>query len=211
MLISGEVLATLWSELSGRRDPLPSLREGILQDARLSAELHALFEQLRRPLVAVGCELRLLHCLARLLVAQATRPPACAQGTPCHRSGVERAREYLREHIVKDVSLDELAEVACLSKWHLLRAFRREYGLSPHAYQMQLRLARARRLLERGQSSSYATYEAGFADQSHLTRRFKEFFGFTPARYARQFACERAATLSAVTDRRTAASPRPAA
>jgi AraC-like DNA-binding protein len=109
------------------------------------------------------------------------------------------------------VSLDDIAGVACLTKWHLLRAFRREYGLSPHGYQMQLRLARARRLLERGRSSSFVTYESGFSDQSHLTRRFKEFFGFTPARYARQFARERAATQPATTIRSMVAPPRPAA
>jgi AraC-like DNA-binding protein len=216
MLVSAEVLATLWRELSGRRqDPLPSLRDGIVQDARLSAELHALFEQLRRPLVAVGCELRLLHCLARLLASQATRPAAQLRGAPRYHSGVARARDYLHAHVTDAVSLDDIAHVACLSKWHLLRAFRREYGLSPHAYQIQLRLARARRVLEHGHSSSYATYEAGFSDQSHLTRRFKAFFGFTPARYARQFARERTATQAdtqpAVMGPRTAAPPRPAA
>jgi transcriptional regulator GlxA family with amidase domain len=76
---------------------------------------------------------------------------------------------------------------------------------------MQLRLARARRLLEHQQSVSFVTYEAGFSDQSHLTRRFKEFFGFTPARYARQFARQRPAAQPNMLGRLTVVSPRPAA
>ena len=212
MLVSAEVLATLWGELSGRRqDPPPSLHEGLVQDARLSAELHALFERLRRPLVALGCEVSLLHCLARLLAGRAVRPAANDEGTARHRSGVARARDFLHAHVTQDVSLDDIAKVACLSKWYLLRLFRAEYGLSPHAYQMQLRLARARRLLECGRSSTFATYEAGFSDQSHLTRRFKEFFGFTPARYARQFARECASTPPEAVGGRIASPSRPAA
>jgi AraC-like DNA-binding protein len=212
ILVATEVLTTLWGELSGRRqDAPPCLPDGAIQDAWLSTQLSAVFERLRRPLVALESESRLLECLARLLVHHADRPSELAERTLLPSRGVERARDYLRAHISDDVSLDDLARVACLSKWHLLRAFRREYGLSPHSYQTQLRLARVRRLLERGQSASFATYETGFSDQSHLTRRFREFFGFTPARYARQFARERAATQPEVIGRRTTASPRPAA
>jgi AraC-like DNA-binding protein len=53
---------------------------------------------------------------------------------------------------------------------------------------MQLRLARAWRLITEGCPLSRTTYDAGFADQSHLTRRFAAAFGLTPARYARQLA-----------------------
>jgi AraC-like DNA-binding protein len=59
---------------------------------------------------------------------------------------------------------------------------------------MQLRLARARRLLAEGRPLSHVTYDAGFADQSHLTRRFAEFYGLTPARFARQLATAPATT-----------------
>jgi AraC-like DNA-binding protein len=105
-----------------------------------------------------------------------------------------RARDYLRAQALKNVTLDELAGVAGLSKFYLLRSFSRAYGLTPHAYQMELRLARARRLLAEGRPLSHVTYDAGFADQSHLTRRFAAFYGLTPARYARQLATPPGAT-----------------
>jgi AraC-like DNA-binding protein len=97
-------------------------------------------------------------------------------------------RDHLRAHITESISLDELAAVAGLSKFYLLRAFRFAYGVTPHAYQMQLRLAHAWRLIVDGRPLSHATYDAGFADQSHLTRRFASAFGLSPARYARELA-----------------------
>jgi AraC-like DNA-binding protein len=91
-------------------------------------------------------------------------------------------------HVAESVSLDELASVAGLSKFYLLRAFSRAHGFTPHAYQMHLRVARAWRLIVDGYPLTRATYDAGFADQSHLTRQFAATFGVTPARYARQLA-----------------------
>ena len=162
--------------------------ELIVDDGELYAELMAVFDSLRRPLVELQCESRLLECLARLVGRRAEpgMTPADAGAQP--PAGVVTARDYLRAQAVKNVTLDELAAVAGLSKFYLLRAFARAYGLTPHAYQMELRLARARRLLAEGRPLSHVTYDAGFADQSHLTRRFAAFYGLTPARYARQLA-----------------------
>ena len=81
--------------------------------------------------------------------------------------------------------LDELAAVARVSRFHLVHAFTREIGLSPHAYQVHIRVERARRLLQRGMSAAGAAASVGFADQSHLTRWFKRILRLTPSDYAR--------------------------
>ena len=157
----------------------------VVADAGLAAELHALFDELRRPLTISGCKPRLRSCLAQLIHRYASSPPPPA--SPRHRHAARRVRDYLRANVVERVSIGDLSRVAGLSKHYLLRVFAREYGLSPHAYQSELRLARARTLLARGASPSFAAYEAGFADQSHLTRRMKSALGTTPAAYARHF------------------------
>ncbi len=57
------------------------------------------------------------------------------------------------------------------------------FGLAPHAYLVQLRLARARRLLADGLSPAETAAALGFADQSHLGRWFRRAYGLTPAAY----------------------------
>ena len=71
-----------------------------------------------------------------------------------------------------------------MSRFQLLRAFRRAFGLPPHAYLLQRRLALARRLLRSPVSLAEVAVAAGFADPSHLTRCFTRQFGVPPARYA---------------------------
>ena len=97
--------------------------------------------------------------------------------------GVARVREYLCANPVAPITLDQLARMAGLSKYHFLRMFARAFGLSPHALQMRLRLELARRYIDEGRPLTFVAYDAGFADQSHMTRRFKRCFGATPGAY----------------------------
>jgi AraC-like DNA-binding protein len=61
--------------------------------------------------------------------------------------------------------------------------FKDRVGLTPHAYQDQLRVRRAKQLLDREVPIAQAAVEAGFYDQAHLTRHFKRVMGVTPGRY----------------------------
>jgi AraC-like DNA-binding protein len=190
VLVGAAMLPTLREELarvSGGSATEP--QQFVLDDAALYGELWNLIGDLRGPLVALTCAPRLLACVARALAGLSARPSrASTRRVGRQAAGVARVRDYLRAHIAESVSLDELAAVAGLSKFYLLRAFRFAHGVTPHAYQMQLRLAYAWRLIVDGRSLSHATYDAGFADQSHLTRRFASAFGLSPARYARELA-----------------------
>jgi AraC-like DNA-binding protein len=97
---------------------------------------------------------------------------------------VRRARELLHEHFDRNVSLQELASVANLSAFHFHRVFCRETGMPPHAYQIQVRLLRAKSLLRMGRPPAEVASLTGFADQSHLHRHFKKLMSLTPAQYA---------------------------
>jgi len=74
--------------------------------------------------------------------------------------------------------------LAGMSKCHLVHLFHREMGLPPHAYQIQLRVARARVLIAAGVPLAEVATMTGFADQSHLTRLFKRVVGMPPGQYA---------------------------
>jgi AraC-like DNA-binding protein len=97
---------------------------------------------------------------------------------------VARARAYL-DASAEPVSLDVLAGKVRLSKSHLVRLFRTQVGLPPHAYSLRLRISRACRLLASGVPIAEVAHVAGFADQSHLTRHFKDRVGLTPGAYVR--------------------------
>jgi AraC-like DNA-binding protein len=97
---------------------------------------------------------------------------------------VSRARAYL-DASAEPVSLDVLAGKVRLSKSHLVRLFRSQVGLPPHAYSLRLRISRACRLLASGVPIAEVAHAAGFADQSHLTRHFKDRVGLTPGAYVR--------------------------
>jgi AraC-like DNA-binding protein len=78
-----------------------------------------------------------------------------------------------------------------MSPFALLRAFRAETGLPPHAYLNQLRVRLARQLLDAGLPPAQVAVDAGFADQPHLTRHFKRAVGVPPAAYQRERAAAR--------------------
>ncbi|MEO0645515.1 MAG: AraC family transcriptional regulator, partial [Cyanobacteria bacterium J06650_10] len=101
------------------------------------------------------------------------------------RKAIQQACDYLRAHCEQDVSLEELAAVVDLSRYHFCRLFRRETGVSVSTYQIQLRLARAKTLIMDGISLSEVAIATGFYDQSHFGKHFKRYVGTTPAKYTR--------------------------
>jgi AraC-like DNA-binding protein len=98
--------------------------------------------------------------------------------------GVRRARDLLHAQFNGEVSLDELASAAGANKFSLLRAFSREIGMTPHTYQMHLRVARARRLITARTPLAEVAQEIGYSEQSALNRAFKQLVGVTPGDYA---------------------------
>jgi AraC-like DNA-binding protein len=126
-----------------------------------------------------------------LLTQVVARLAAHAERRPPPPSGVEepraiaRAKAYL-EHRCRDaVSLDELAEVAGLTRFRLAQAFTRAVGLPPHAWQILVRIERSRELLAQGMSAAAAASESGFCDQAHFSRHFRRIMRVTPGDYRR--------------------------
>jgi AraC-like DNA-binding protein len=102
------------------------------------------------------------------------------------RGAVDDARDFLAANLAGRPTLDAAADAAGVSKFTLLRRFRRVVGTTPHAYLVMLRIARARELLADGAPPAQVALEAGFSDQAHLGRWFRRAMGLTPAAYARR-------------------------
>jgi AraC family transcriptional regulator len=100
--------------------------------------------------------------------------------------------EYIESHLGDVIQTRHLSEVVNLSRFHFCRVFRLSVGASPRKYLLQLRLQRAKVLLQESSSSvSEIAHLCGFVDQSHLTRMFRRRIGTTPARWRQQSCSER--------------------
>lgn len=80
-------------------------------------------------------------------------------------------------------ALAELADIAGMSRYQLIREFHAATGMTPHAYQLNVRINQARRWLQSGHDIADIAYRLGFADQSHFQRVFKAHTGVTPGCY----------------------------
>ena len=129
-----------------------------------------------------------LAALIREARGERTRAPALRRSTreELHRR-VERAREYLHARYREKVSLEELAQVACLSPYHFHRAFTRVFGRTPHEYQVRLRLERAHHLLSRGDVPvTEACLEAGFESLGSFSSLFRRRYQVSPRQVKKQ-------------------------
>jgi AraC-like DNA-binding protein len=120
---------------------------------------------------STSCAHTSARALRRHAVAMSTR--RCAELARTWPNGPDR------------VSLADLSTVAGLSRFELVRRFRADTGMPPHAFQIDLRIGRARRMLAAGEAPAAVAASCGFADQAHLTRTFRRSVGVTPARFAR--------------------------
>ena len=94
---------------------------------------------------------------------------------------MRRVLDYIEAHLGQNLTLAELAGVACLSPSHFSRAFKQAVGIGPHRYTVQRRVERAKELLCRtGDGLAGIAASVGFADQSHFTAAFRREVGVTP-------------------------------
>lgn len=165
----------------------PSFNAPIMRDDEVTALFRSAHERMEAGEEAVGADEDLIAAYGLMLLRYADLDPPDAIGREPKRIG--RVRAFLEENFSTPVDLKTLAEIAGLSRFQLLRAFRRQTGMTPHAYLTDCRVRTARRLLARGETIAEAALACGFSDQSHLTRIFKAHAGLTPARYrgARNF------------------------
>ncbi|WP_296659968.1 AraC family transcriptional regulator [Paraburkholderia sp.] len=112
---------------------------------------------------------------------QTLNPAPVALREPNHR--LARAAEFIEDNYTRTLKLEEICAAADLSPSYLIRAFRQQYGMTPHAYVVNRRIEFSRAQLRRGHAIADVALEAGFADQAHLQRAFRQFVAATPGQY----------------------------
>lgn len=158
--------------------------EAFSLDPQLADKLLQLHKKLEGPCEAIEFECRIIDVLEHIAERHAEKPGTLLSVAPS--ASVARMREYIHGHAEEQVSLEVLANVGHLSMYHALRSFREALGLPPHKYLLQVRIERAKDMLQRGDSIASVASTLGFSDQSHLTRHFKRVFGVPPAQSLRR-------------------------
>ncbi|GAB2563656.1 AraC family transcriptional regulator [Spirosoma areae] len=140
------------------------------------------FSMLQRPFSILEYETRFLNWITAVL-AHCGSSKLGIETLGNERKAVEAVKVYLADNFAQPISLALLADVACLSKFHLLRSFVKETGMTIHDYQTQLKICKAKELLKKGSQIVDVALELGFFDQSHFSKCFKRFTSQTPGRF----------------------------
>jgi AraC-like DNA-binding protein len=110
----------------------------------------------------------------------------CEQGGLA-RWQINRVQVFIEEHLTERVRVSDLSAVARSSPSYFSCAFKRTFGVSPHAYVMKRRVSMAADLMMNSDAPlSEIAVSCGFADQAHFSRQFRRAMGRTPSAWRRE-------------------------
>lgn len=124
-----------------------------------------------------------LYCQIIELLKSYASPNTASLTSSSNTNQILRAKQHIEKSCHLELSLKEMAEVACMSEYHFNRYFHRQYGLSPYAYYLVCKVKKAQRILTAHKSVASAAFDTGFFDQSHFSKLFKKHVGVPPGKF----------------------------
>lgn len=177
--ISREVMKKAVYEITGKED-LPYFNKSVAFQSELVPQLRELHLYLMQEEPGFKKE-ELFFLLLEQLVRECTEKKEFSKETQSPE--VQAVCSFLEKNYMKNIALDELSHLTGLSKYHLIRIFTKENGITPYGYLETIRIDKAKDLLEMGVLPVEAALLTGFSDQSHFSHFFKKFIGLTPKQY----------------------------
>jgi len=177
--IQPEVMAKAVLEITGK-EKLPHFTTTVVFRSEFSSqikELHSIIMEEERDFRKEELFLLLLEQLMAEHTAEV--PSAKLEQS----SQVMTVCSFLERNYRESITLDQLSDIAGLSKYYLLRSFTKQMGISPYRYLETIRVDKAKKLLEQGVLPIDAALQTGFSDQSHFSNFFKKLIGLTPKQY----------------------------
>ena len=132
----------------------------------------------------VGDECYSMAVLCTALEADEIVAEDCARDYESIVARLDELQKSILENPENIYLIEQMAHDACISPFHMIREFKKAFGLTPHQFQMQCKVRKAQKLLEE-RPAAEVTFDAGFYDQSHMDRCFKKVVGLSPKEYKR--------------------------
>ena len=98
---------------------------------------------------------------------------------------VIQAKYFMDKNFDRAISLDIISKEACISKFHLIRSFKKLYGVTPYQHLTFLRIKKAKDLLQTNLPISAVCYHLGFDSPTSFSGLFKKIAGKTPMDFQR--------------------------
>ena len=130
----------------------------------------------------VGDECYSMVVLCTALEADEIVAEDCARDYESTVARLDELQKSILENPENIYLIEQMAHDACISPFHMIREFKKAFGLTPHQFQMQCKVRKAQKLLEE-RPAAEVTFDAGFYDQSHMDRCFKKVVGLSPKEY----------------------------
>lgn len=182
--ISQQVMEHAVWEITGQRS-FPHFTETIIRNSELASSVAEVYRGIVEKAPRLEKEEAFFFLLEQVLQDHAVYG---GQRRQAEKDGeMQELCAYMEERFAENISLDQLVRMTRRSKSCLLRAFTKEFGISPYRYLQAVRIDKAKKFLEQGIPPAEAAAMAGFADQSHFSNFFKTFIGLTPKQYQRIF------------------------
>ena len=122
----------------------------------------------------------LLQLLARLGRYRSKERSHEAEHQQVSDERIKQMLIFMEKHLSEELSVEYLAEQFYISRYHLMRLFKKETGQSLYDYLTERRLFLARELIRQGVSATESCFRAGFGSYSSFTRAYGKRFGTTP-------------------------------
>ncbi len=98
-----------------------------------------------------------------------------------------RVIDYIDRNLLGRLTLDKLAQEACMSKFHFCRSFKKSVGITPLQYIIAMRLKLAIiLLLQKNKKISTVAAESGFNELSDFNKQFKKTYGLSPSLFRKR-------------------------
>ncbi|MEV4759363.1 AraC family transcriptional regulator [Micromonospora sp. NPDC049559] len=187
--LAAELLDETFQHLGGGGQPVPDRFPDtlLLEDSLVTAAGQMIGRALRHgapgPYADSLAQMLATHLLYRTVLEARPVTPA-ARPAVLGPAQLGRVTGYMREHLRDEVSLDDLAGQANVSKYHFLRMFTRSTGVTPHRYLVRMRLRHAADLLrDTDQTVLQVSLACGYRSPGQFAAAFRREYGVSPSRF----------------------------